>query len=223
MFLVSRSNAILLNTMITATSIFYFVVLIFSIIVHEVAHGLIAEREGDPTARNLGRITLNPLKHIDWIGSVILPLILIISGTNFLVGWAKPVPYNTENFNNGRTSEAKVSIAGIVVNLTIAIFFGLVIRAAIMFHFATVALIDSSSIIVLVNVILALFNSIPLAPLDGFRFLSAVLPYQALPTMRAIERFSLPLLLLFIVFGWAFVAPFAFHIFGWITGIAVPL
>jgi len=209
--------------MITAVSIFYFVVLIFSIMVHEVAHGLIAEREGDPTARNLGRITLNPLKHIDWIGSVILPLILIITNAGFVVGWAKPVPYNPANLRNGRTSEAKVAVAGVIVNISIAIFFGLVIRAALLFHFGNSALIDGSSIIVLLNIVLALFNSIPLAPLDGFRFLTAVLPARTIPTMRSIERFSLPLLLIFIVFGWTFVAPVAYGIFHFFTGIQIPL
>lgn len=209
--------------MINAASIFYFVVLIFSIIVHEVAHGLVAEQEGDPTARNLGRITLNPLKHIDWLGSVFLPLVLILSGTNFIVGWAKPVPYNADNLRNGRKSEAKVSIAGIVVNLSIAIFFGVVIRAALAFHFGTVALVDGASIIVLINVVLALFNAIPLAPLDGFRFLSSVLPYKAMPTMRLVEKYSLPLLIIFILFGWNLVAPFAFTVFTFLTGIAVPL
>jgi Zn-dependent protease len=209
--------------MINATSVFYFIVLIFSIMVHEVAHGLIAEREGDPTARNLGRITLNPLKHIDWLGSVILPLILILTNAGFVVGWAKPVPYNPENLRNGRKSEAKVAVAGVIVNIIIAVFFGLVIRIALLSHYGSTALIDGASIIVLLNIVLALFNSIPLAPLDGFRFLSAVLPIRAIPTMRNIERFSLPLLLLFIVFGWSLVAPVVFHIFSFFTGIAVPL
>lgn len=209
--------------MTAAASVFYFVVLIFSIIVHEVAHGIIAEREGDPTARHLGRITLNPLKHIDWLGSVILPAVLILSGTQFIVGWAKPVPYNADNLRNGRKSEAKVSIAGIVVNLSIALLFGLLIRASLAFGFATLPLIDGASIIVLINVILALFNSIPLAPLDGFRFLSSILPQRAMPIMDTIERFSLPLLVLFIVFGWKFVAPLAFTIFGLLSGIAIPL
>jgi len=209
--------------MINATSIFYFVVLIFSIIVHEVAHGLIAEREGDPTARNLGRITLNPLKHIDWLGSVILPLILILTNAGFVVGWAKPVPYNPQNLRNGRKSEAKVAIAGIVVNLSIAIFFALVIRGAIVFHYGSTALIDGASIIVLLNIVLAFFNSIPLAPLDGFRFLTAVLPARAIPTMRQIERYSLPILIIFIIFGWNFVAPVVYGAFSFLTGIQVPL
>src|SRR5688572_17593150 len=102
--------------MLGPISIFYFIVLIFSIIVHEVAHGLAAEREGDPTARMLGRITLNPLKHIDIFGSIVLPLVLIMSGAGIIVGWAKPVPYNVENLRNGDKSVAKVAIAGIVVN-----------------------------------------------------------------------------------------------------------
>jgi Zn-dependent protease len=209
--------------MITTVSIFYFIVLIFSIIVHEVAHGLVAEQEGDPTARNLGRITLNPLKHIDWFGSVILPALLILSGTSFIVGWAKPVPYNPNNLRNGRKSEAKVSIAGIVVNLSLAVFFALVIRLCLYLHTGNTALFVGSGIIVLINLVLAMFNAVPLAPLDGFRFLQAVLPLKAMPTMRVIGQFSLPLLILFIIFGWTFAAPLISHLFTLLTGIQVPL
>lgn len=200
-------------------SIFYFIILIISIIVHEVAHGLMAEKEGDPTARMLGRITLNPLKHIDWFGSVILPLALILTNAGFVVGWAKPVPYNPDNLKNGNKSVAKVSIAGIVVNLGIAVVFGLLIRGSIAAGLINNAFIDIASIIVLVNVVLALFNAIPLAPLDGFRFLSAVLPARAEPTMRVLERYSLPLLLVFVIFGWKFVAPLAFSLYSLLTGI----
>jgi len=202
-------------------SIFYFLVLIFSIIVHEVAHGLAAEREGDPTARMLGRITLNPLKHIDWFGSVVLPLILILSSAGIVVGWAKPVPYNENNLKRGNKSVALVSIAGILVNLGIAVFFGLLLRVLVATGYATPAFAEIASIIVLVNVVLALFNAIPLAPLDGFRFLSAVLPRRAEPTMRFIEQYSLPLLLAFILFGWKIVAPFAFTLYSLLTGLSV--
>ncbi len=202
-------------------SIFYFLVLIISIIVHEVAHGIAAEREGDPTARMLGRITLNPLKHIDWIGSVVLPLVLILSQAGFVVGWAKPVPYNPDNLKRGNKSVAIVSIAGIVVNLSIAIFFGIVIRVGMALGVTSTGFFDISSIIVLVNIVLALFNAIPIAPLDGFRFLDAVLPLRFSKTMRFIEQYSLPLLLLFLFFGWKFVAPLAFKLFVLITGISI--
>jgi Zn-dependent protease len=202
-------------------SIFYFLILIVSIIVHEVAHGIIAEREGDPTARVLGRITLNPLKHIEWFGSVILPLLLILSNAGFVIGWAKPVPYNPDNLKHGSKSVAKVAIAGIVVNLSIALVFGLLIRASLATGLISRAFIDIASIIVLVNVVLALFNAMPFAPLDGFRFLSAVLPSGAQPTMRRIEQYSFPILIVFVVFGWKFVAPLAFTIYSLFTGISI--
>lgn len=202
-------------------SIFYFIILIFSIIVHEVAHGLAAEREGDPTARILGRITLNPIKHIDLFGSIILPAILIFSQAGFVVGWAKPVPFNVDNLKNGNRSIAKVAIAGILVNLGLAVFFGLVIRAMIASGTVIEPVLELGSIIVLVNIVLALFNAIPLAPLDGFRFLSAILPRRADSFMLTFERFSLPLLVLFILFGWKIVAPLAFSLYSALTGIAV--
>ncbi len=202
-------------------SIFYFLVLIISIILHEVAHGIAAEREGDPTARMLGRITLNPLKHIEWFGSVILPLVLILSQAGFVVGWAKPVPYNPDNLKRGNKSVAIVSIAGIVVNLSIAVIFGIAIRVAMAAGVTSTAFFDISSIIVLVNIVLALFNAIPIAPLDGFRFLEAVLPFRFQGTMKFIEQYSLPLLLIFLFFGWKFVAPLAFGLFTLITGISL--
>ncbi|MCC7436831.1 site-2 protease family protein [Candidatus Nomurabacteria bacterium] len=202
-------------------SIFYFLVLILSIILHEVAHGLAAEREGDPTARMLGRITLNPLKHIEWFGSVILPAILILSGTGFVVGWAKPVPYNPANLKRGKKSEAIVSMAGIVVNLSIAVIFGLAIRIFMSLGVNSLAFFDIASIIVLLNIVLAIFNAIPIAPLDGFRFLSAILPSRFEPQMRVLERYSLPLLIAFILIGWKFVAPLAFKLFAVLTGIAL--
>lgn len=202
-------------------SIFYFLVLIISIIVHEVAHGLAAEREGDPTARMLGRITLNPLKHIEWFGSVILPLILILSNAGFVIGWAKPVPYNPDNLKRGKKSVAIVSIAGIVVNLSIALIFGLLIRAGMYTGVGMVAFFDIASIIVLVNIVLALFNAIPLAPLDGFRFLTALLPWRFDRYTKVLEQYSLPLLIVFVFFGWKFVAPLAFTLFTLFTGISL--
>ncbi len=204
-----------------ALSIFYFLVLIFSIIVHEVAHGIAAEREGDSTARMLGRITLNPIPHIDLFGSIILPLILILSHAGFVVGWAKPVPYDERNLRNGNRSVAKVAIAGILVNLTIALVFGLLIRAGLATGIATPALIEIVSIIVLMNLVLALFNAIPIAPLDGFRFLSAVLPAHTQPFFRLLEQWSLPLLIAFLFLGWKYIVPLVFWAYRLLTGIAM--
>jgi Zn-dependent protease len=116
---------------------------------------------------------------------------------------------------------AIVSIAGIVVNLSIATIFGLAIRIATASGVSATAFFDISSIIVLVNIVLAMFNAIPIAPLDGFRFLGAVLPARFDNLMRTIEQYSLPLLLIFLFFGWKFVAPLAFKLFTLLTGIAL--
>lgn len=216
-----RNTLYSIYSMSGTISIFYFLILIFSIIVHEVAHGLAAEREGDPTARVLGRITLNPLKHIDWFGSVILPAALILFNTGFVVGWAKPVPYNPDNLKRGRRSVALVSISGILVNLGLAIVFGLGIRVLGASGHLSASLAEVMSIVVLVNIVLALFNSIPFAPLDGFRFLQAILPFRAQPFMQQIERYSLFLLIIFIAVGWKLVAPLAFVLYSVLTGIGV--
>lgn len=190
-------------------SIFSFIIFILSIIVHEVAHGIAAEREGDSTARMLGRITLNPLKHLDWIGSVFLPIMLKLTGSGIIFGWAKPVPYNPNNLKRGNKSIAIVSIAGIVTNLLIAIIFALVIRTAFYLGVTSQSFFEITSLVVYINIILAFFNSIPIAPLDGFRFLEAVLPNKYKRIMGFIEKYSIPLILIFIFLGWRFVAPLA--------------
>lgn len=202
-------------------SIFYFVILIFSIIIHEVSHGIAAEREGDPTARLMGRITLNPLKHIDWFGSILLPLILVISKAGFVVGWAKPVPYNPHNVRHGRKSVARIAASGVCANLSIAIVFGLAIRVAVYLQFLSGAFVSVASIIVLVNLVLAFFNSIPLAPLDGFNFFRALLGSRLEKVFIFMERYSLPLLIIFLLFGWRVVAPGVLWLFTLLTGIGL--
>jgi Zn-dependent protease len=202
-------------------SLFYFLILIFSIMVHEVAHGIAAEHEGDPTARLLGRITLNPIKHIDWFGSIILPLILVISHAGFVVGWAKPVPYNPNNVRHGNKSVARIAIAGILVNLVIAIAFGILIRVLVYFNYGALPLLSISSLIVLVNLVLAFFNSIPLSPLDGFTFFKAIFGGRMTPFLSFMERYSLPILVVFLIFGWNVVSPVIYLLYGLLTGIPI--
>ena len=152
-------------------SIFLVVIIIMSAVVHEVMHGVAANKLGDPTARLMGRLTLNPLVHLDAFGSVILPLILTLTNSQIFFGWAKPVPYNPYNLRPGRFSEALVAAAGPASNLAIAILGGLAIRSG----FLSVGMGDVVFLIVVVNVMLCIFNLIPIPPLDGSKVLSAIL------------------------------------------------
>jgi Zn-dependent protease len=148
------------------------VVLLFSIIVHEVAHGYVALLNGDPTARMLGRLTLNPGPHIDPVGTILLPLLLLISHAGILFGWAKPVPVNPLNYRNLRWGEITVSAAGPLSNLALAVAFALLLRLEL----GNVGLLKLAYFGVTINIFLALFNLIPIPPLDGSHILSILLP-----------------------------------------------
>ena len=116
--------------------LFYIVILIMSVVIHEVSHGFMAEYFGDKTARYAGRLTLNPLKHLDLFGSIILPVVLIISHSPFLFGWAKPVPYNPNNLSNRRWGTMAVACAGVLANFSIAVIFGIIIRLTFLMQYA---------------------------------------------------------------------------------------
>lgn len=148
-------------------------VLIFSVVLHEVAHGYMANYLGDPTARLQGRLTLNPLKHIDPFGSVILPLLLVLTHSPILLGYAKPVPYNPFNLQ-GRNAEAWVAFAGPGTNILLALIFALVIR--VFSGALDETLLVAFALIVFINMLLALFNLIPIPPLDGSKILTTLLP-----------------------------------------------
>lgn len=160
--------------------VFIIAIILFSVVIHEVSHGYVANMLGDPTARLAGRLTLNPLKHLDMLGSIIIPAILVLSNAGFIIGWAKPVPYNPYNLKNQRWGEAFVGGAGPAVNLIIAIVFGLLIRFGIIFDIFTVSssFVQLASIIVFLNILLALFNLIPIPPLDGSKVFAALLPQR---------------------------------------------
>ncbi len=183
------------------------VALIMSIVLHEMAHGYAANSLGDPTARLQGRLSPNPLVHIDPLGSVIIPALLIISNTGFLFGWAKPVPYNPYNLNNQKWGEALVAAAGPATNIFIALIFAILIRFSTTFGLNEI-FIGLASSIVFMNLFLAFLNAVPIPPLDGSKILAALLPfslslrYQSL--MRYIES-TMPLSLIVIMLLFIFV------------------
>jgi len=158
----------------------YAIPVIFAITVHEVSHGWVANKLGDPTAKMMGRLTLNPVKHIDPLGTIILPGLLILMGSKFIFGWAKPVPVTYQNLKNQRRDMALVAAAGPVSNFLMALGWGLVIRLVTVFSApnSTVgaALVTMASAGVLVNIILMVLNLIPIPPLDGSRVVSSFLP-----------------------------------------------
>ena len=199
-------------------AIFFMAVLIMSVVVHEVAHGFVALRYGDKTALYAGRLTLNPIKHLDLFGSIILPLLLFLSPTNFIFGWAKPVPYNPNNLSNKKWGTLAVASAGIIANFIIALVFGALIRF-LPPEVLSQQLEEILSIIVILNLILGIFNLVPIPPLDGSKILFTFLPASAYRFMAQLERYSLILVVVFIIFFVDILYPilgFFYHLF---TGV----
>jgi len=177
--------------------------------IHEIAHGSVAYSLGDHTAKNEGRLTLNPLKHIDLFGSIILPLLLFLSSSPFLFGWAKPVPVNPYNFRDKKYGEIKVSIAGPASNLLLAIIFGLILRFVSN---------DLFSFIVYINIWLAIFNLIPVPPLDGSWILFSLLPARFERFKFFLKQYGIVILMALILFGGSFWFSITNFIFQLITG-----
>lgn len=203
-------------------SIFQIAILVFSIVIHEVSHGAVAYALGDETAKSQGRLTLNPIPHIDLFGSVFLPALMILSGGP-VFGWAKPVPYNPYNLNNqkwlGRISpEALVGLAGPGANIFLAIFFGLLVRFAGVFGLPA-AFIDIAIFITIINLGLAVFNLIPIPPLDGSKLLFAFLPESARKLELFFESYGFILLLVFVFFLSGILIYPIYFLFHLITGI----
>ncbi len=160
------------------------VILILSIVLHEVAHGYAANWLGDPTARLAGRLSPNPLVHIDPLGSVIIPGFLFLTGAHFLFGWAKPVPYNPYNLRNQKWGESIVAAAGPLTNLFLAAIFAVIIRFSSVLGLSA-NFIEMIGYIVFINILLALFNAIPFPPLDGSKIIVPFLPFALQMKYRA--------------------------------------
>ena len=172
---------------------------IFAITVHEVAHGWVAKRYGDNTASALGRLTLNPIKHVDLFGTLIIPGLLLLSGTGFIFGWAKPVPVDARNFKNPLRDMAVVALAGPVSNFLMALGWALIARLGVSIgaqaEAISLPLIYTGVAGISINLVLALINLLPIPPLDGSRVLSGILPNYWAWQYNRLERFGFIILL----------------------------
>ena len=201
-------------------TIFFVIILVISVIVHEVAHGYAALALGDQTAKRAGRLTLNPLPHIDLFGSIILPFIMSLLPGGIIFGWAKPVPFNPYNLRAGQWGPALVAIAGPLSNLAIALLFGLAVRFADILSITSAPVLGLMQMIVLLNIVLAVFNLIPVPPLDGSKILFALIPARYRQIEEVLERYQLIFLLVVIFFLVELVSPLMFWLFRLLTGVA---
>lgn len=198
-----------------------------SVVIHEISHGFMAEYFGDKTALFAGRLTLNPIKHLDMFGSVLLPALLVITGSPILFGWAKPVPYNPNNLSNKKWGEIAVASAGVMANFLIAIIFGLLIRFAPLLGFPIYNIFsphpfyEITFIIVALNIGLAIFNLIPIPPLDGSKIFFNLLPRSFNNILRFVESYSFILIIVFIVFFSEYLYPVLEFLFHLITGLSL--
>jgi Zn-dependent protease len=191
---------------------------LLALTVHEFAHGLIAEKFGDPTARMMGRITLNPLPHIDPIGTIILPAFLIMFRSPFIFGWAKPVPVNPFNLRNPKRDMIWISLAGPAANLIFAFICGLILRVSLLFS-SSGPIIVMLAWGVIIGLVLAAFNLIPVPPLDGSGILKGLLPDRMQEGYAKYERFGFIILLGLFTIGQPIIALFVFPfvgIFSWL-------
>lgn len=197
-------------------TIYTLIVLLFSLVIHEVSHGWVALSLGDRTAKDEGRLSLNPLKHLDPVGSILVPLLLYVftAGRGPLFGWAKPVPVNPYNLRDQKWGILKVSLAGPGANFLVAIFFGLVIR----FFPLDPNLSQFLGIIVIYNLLFGFFNLVPIPPLDGSSIAFSLLGERFPGIKNFLYQYGSFLLLFFIFFGFQFLHVLVFAAFRFLVG-----
>jgi Zn-dependent protease len=183
------------------TEIALFIIpIVLAVTLHEAAHGYVALHFGDDTAKNAGRLTLNPLKHIDPFGTIILPLVLILSNSGFLFGYAKPVPVNFSALRNPRWDMLWVAFAGPLTNIALAVVSTLLLYGVDASVASPSGMVQSIILLsVELNVVLAVFNMLPLPPLDGSKVLAAFLPERAMRPYLAFGRYGMAILLLLLI------------------------
>lgn len=197
-------------------TIFFFLILIPSAILHEYAHGIVADELGDPTARYAGRLTLNPKAHVDLWGTIILPLLLLVSTQGrFLFAYAKPVPYNPYNLRNQQWGPVLVGLAGPLTNFLLAAAAGVLWR-----FFPVPELFPFLLIIVQANIFLMVFNLVPIPPLDGSKLLFALLPASAYQLRANLEQYGMIFLLVFIFFFSGVLTPIVMFLVRGLMGLA---
>lgn len=187
-------------------------VLIFSVMLHEVSHGAAAYLLGDPTAKEQKRLTLNPIRHIDPVGTILLPAILLLAKSPALLGWAKPVPFDPRYFKNPRSGIALVSLAGPLTNFLLAAVFAVVLRATGQSGMAG----EVAAYGLVMNLMLGFFNLIPIPPLDGSKVIGVFLPARLRRAYFSVERFGFILIFALLYFGLVskFLGPFCDSLIG---------
>ncbi|MCU0653598.1 MAG: site-2 protease family protein [Candidatus Pacebacteria bacterium] len=206
--------------------IFSIIALIFSVVIHEIAHGAVANSLGDPTAKFAGRLTLNPISHLDLVGSFLLPLFMLLiaraTGAGFIIGYAKPVPINPFNLRDKKFGEAKVAVAGVAANFGLALVFGLILRGLLMLPVAVNPnFYDLLGIVVNINLTLMIFNLMPIPPLDGSHILFTFLPRSQEDFKIFLQRNYLIFMLIFLVVLLPYVSLIVDYLFYLITGVRI--
>lgn len=201
--------------------IFQIIILVFAVIIHEVSHGVVALSLGDPTAKLSGRLTLNPIPHIDIYGSIILPLLMgLASGGAFVFGYAKPVPFNPYLLKDQKWAPALVALAGPASNLVLAILLGIFYRIAMVFMDIPAEVGKLFVIAVVINIVLAVFNSVPIPPLDGSKIIAPLLPDKFLRSefYAVLEQQGMWIVLIFVLFGFGLISPVIYGLANLILG-----